>query len=112
MLIFVLTFATETNKQSIYNMQPSKIFRTGNLAELHENKVYKVRRTATSNVIEYVRKNWNGTFSVRCVGVNNAGVQFTGGVIEGLFNGRFFFQCDPDNTYNKVKDCPENLYNN
>lgn len=85
----------------------------GDLKTLYGQKAIKVHR---NGAIEYVRaftyrtpSHPEDTYGIHCVGKNKHGVCYTGASVESL-NGNFFFQCDTRDTYDRVKDNPELLY--
>lgn len=87
----------------------------GDLKALYEQKAIKVHR---NGAIEYVRafkyrtaSHPEDTYRIYCVGKNAHGLCYNGAAMECL-GGRFFFQCDTEDTYDRVKDNPELLYNN
>ena len=85
----------------------------GDLKTLYGQKAIKVHR---NGAIEYVRaftyrseSHPEDTYCRYCVGKNKHGVCYTGASTE-CYNGNFFFQCDTHDTYDRVKDNPELLY--
>lgn len=85
----------------------------GDLKTLYEQKAIKRHR---NGAIEYVRaytyrtpSHPEDTYAICCVGKNEYGVCYTGTSMDYL-QGRFFFQCDTEDTYERVKDNPELLY--
>ena len=85
----------------------------GDLKTLYGQKAIKVHR---NGAIEYVRaftyrtpSHPEDTYQIYCVGKNPHGVCYTGASMECL-KGNFFFQVDTRDTYDRVKDNPELLY--
>ena len=79
----------------------------GDLRSLYEQKSIIVRK----DMIEYIAYyKHNDSFVIACYGVNSNGVPFKG-TIHSELNDNFYFQCDLNDTYNKVKENPVIVYN-
>lgn len=85
----------------------------GDLKALYEQRAIKVHR---NGAIEYIKayryrtaSHPEDTYAIMCVGKNPNGVCYHGTSMD-CCGGRFFFQCDTEDTYDRVKDNPELLY--
>lgn len=85
----------------------------GDLKALYEQRAIAVHR---NGCIEYVRaytyrtpSHPEDTYAIACVGKNKHGLCYNGLSMECL-GGRFFFQCDTEDVYDRVKDDPQLIY--
>ena len=79
----------------------------GDLKELFSQKAVHVR----NNMVEYVKHyEHDDSYHVACFGQNKHGVYFKASIHEEL-NNQFFFQCDLNDVYSKIKENPILIYN-
>jgi len=93
----------------------SKLRLQGTPEYLFNNKIYIFRKTASNELIEFVRKldltkfGRGVKYKIECIGINKLG----GALLSDMLNNKdrnFFFQVDTDETYLKIKDNPSKIY--
>lgn len=95
-------------------MLPSKLFQTEDLARLHADKVFNVRKAPNNQMIEYVIRyehvsDPSKRYHVCAVGINGYGVHYKASSLKEK-NGQYFFQIDTNKTYDKAIQNPSLLY--
>lgn len=84
----------------------------GNLAELYEQRTTLRRETASGKYVEYIKKyHYNNTYTVEICGITTHGVKVRGGIVEGCYNGNYFWQFANEKAVNNIIEHPENAYN-
>ena len=93
----------------------SKLRLQGTPEYLFNNKIYIFRKTASNELIEFVRKldltkfGRGVKYKIECIGINKLDVCYRGALLSNT-DKNFFFQVDTYETYLKIKDNPSKIY--